>query len=374
MSAFSQPASLQPPRILIVGGGTGGHIIPALAVARELVARAQAKILFVGTSRGLESRLVPDAGFPLQLVAAVPLNQVSLATRLRTASQLPVALLDCIRILRSFRAHAVLGVGGYASGPGMAAALLLRVPTLAFEPNAVPGLTNRLVGRFVSAAAVNFPPAARWFRQSQVTGIPVRPEFFSIAPVDPRQPLHLLVFGGSQGARILNTLLPPVIPDLLQAFPTLTVLHQAGARHAESTRADYSAACSGFATDRWRVEPFLDNMAACFARAHLVLARSGASTVAELAASGRPALLVPFAAAADNHQQRNAEVMQQAQSAAMLTEDQLRQQPALLFETLRSLLADPARLAAMGQSARSLAHPRAAAEIADRLLALASRR
>ncbi len=367
--------SIQPPRILIVGGGTGGHIIPALAVARELVARAQAQILFVGTSRGLESRLVPDAGFPLELVAAGPLNQVSLATRLHTASQLPLALFDCIRILRRFRATAVLGVGGYASGPGMAAALLLRVPTLAFEPNAVPGLTNRLVGRFVSAAAVNFPPAARWFRHPQVTGIPVRPEFFSIPPVDPQQPLHLLVFGGSQGARILNTLLPPLMPDLLQAFPSLSILHQAGARHADATRAAYSSACAaaGVAEDRWRVEPFLDNMAACFARAHLVLARSGASTVAELAAAGRPALLVPFAAAADNHQMRNAEVMQQAHSAAMLTEDQLRQQPALLLETLRSLLSDPARLAAMGKSARSLAHPCAATEIADRLLTLAAR-
>ena len=364
---------MTPPRILIVGGGTGGHIIPALAVARELVACAQADILFLGTSRGLESRMVPDAGFPLRLITAGPLNQVSLATRLRTAIRLPVALLDSIRILRDFRAQAVLGVGGYASGPGMAAALLRGVPTLAFEPNAVPGLTNRLVGRFVSAAAVNFPPAARWFRNAQVTGIPVRPEFFSIPSLSEAQPLHLLIFGGSQGARILNTLLPPLIPDLLREFPALTVLHQAGARQAETTQTAYAEACSaaGIPAGRWRVEPFLDNMADCFARAHLVLARSGASTVAELAAAGRPALLVPFAAAADNHQQRNAEVMEQADAATMLTEEQLQQQPTLLLGTLQRLLTDPVRLATMGNAARTLAHPRAASEIAEQLLALA---
>lgn len=355
-------------RIVIVGGGTGGHIIPAVAVARELAGRAE--VLFVGTHRGLESRLVPEAGFPLELVTAGPLNQVSLATRLRTAAQLPVALLDCARILRRFGAEAVLGVGGYASGPGMAAALLLGIPTLAFEPNAVPGLTNRLVGRFVSAAAVNFPPATRWFRNARVTGIPVRPEFFSIAAADPLEPLHLLVFGGSQGARILNMLLPPVVPELLRAFPSLTILHQAGARHAEATRAAYTAACAGIGGERWRVEPFLGNMAECFERAHLVLARSGASTVAELAAAGRAALLVPFAAAADNHQQRNAEVMEQAGAAGLLTEEQLAEQPALLGETLHALLAAPAKLAAMGAAARTQAHPQAAAEIAERLMAL----
>ncbi len=354
-------------RIAIVGGGTGGHIIPALAVARELADRAE--ILFIGTNRGLESRLVPEAGYRLELITAGPLNQVSLATRLRTAGQLPLALLDCMRILRRFGAQAVLGVGGYASGPGMAAAILLRIPTLAFEPNAVPGMTNRLVGRFVSAAAVNFPPAMRWFRNAQVTGIPVRPEFFSMPPMDAQQPLHLLIFGGSQGARILNTLLPPLSPTLLRTFPTLTILHQAGARHAEATRAAYAA--SGAPADRWRVEPFLGNMAACFERAHLVLARSGASTVAELAAAGRPALLIPFAAAADNHQQRNAEVMEQAGAAAMLTEATLQQQPEILAQTLQQLLASPERLAAMGSAARILAHPQAASSMAERLLALA---
>lgn len=321
----------QPPRILIAGGGTGGHIIPALAVARELVARHNAEILFVGTARGMESRLVPEAGFKLELIEVGPLNQVSLATRLHTLAQLPLSVLTCSGIIRKFRADVVFGVGGYASGPAMGAAVLCGVPAMAFEPNAVPGMANRLVGKRVQAAAVNFPPAAKWFRNAEVTGIPVRPEFFQLMPPAPDAPPHLLIFGGSQGARIFNTLMPPLAPSLLEAVPGLTLLHQAGARHAEVTRVAYEA--SGADSRRWRVEAFLDNMGERFAAANLVMARSGASTVAELAAAGKPALLIPFAAAADDHQRSNAEVMVQANAAVMLQESQLAQ-PDLLLKTL----------------------------------------
>jgi UDP-N-acetylglucosamine--N-acetylmuramyl-(pentapeptide) pyrophosphoryl-undecaprenol N-acetylglucosamine transferase len=356
-------------RILIAGGGTGGHIIPALAVARELVARHGAEILFVGTARGLESGLVPDAGFRLELIKIGPLNQVSLLTKLRTLAGLPLSLLACSRIIREFRADVVFGVGGYASGPAMGAAILRGVPTMAFEPNAVPGMANRLVGRRVRAAAVNFPPAAKWFRNAEVTGIPVRPEFFVLQPPAPDAPPRLLIFGGSQGARILNTLMPPLVPALLEAVPELTLLHQAGARHAESTRAAYAA--SGADPQCWRVEAFLDNMAERFAAAHLVMARSGASTVAELAAAGKPSLLIPFAAAADDHQRSNAEVMVQAGAAVMLEERQLGQ-PGLLLETLGGLLTDPARLLSMAAQARTQARPGAAERIADMLAELAN--
>jgi UDP-N-acetylglucosamine--N-acetylmuramyl-(pentapeptide) pyrophosphoryl-undecaprenol N-acetylglucosamine transferase len=188
-------------RVLIAGGGTGGHIIPALAVARELVARYAAEVLFVGTARGMESRLVPEAGFKLRLVEVGQLNNVSLVTRLRTLIRLPGSIHACRRLIREFQPSVVFGVGGYASGPAMAAALQLRIPAMVFEPNAVPGLANRLVGKRVQAAAVNFASAARWFRSAEVTGIPVRPEFFALT--EPAAP-HLLVFGGSQGARIFN--------------------------------------------------------------------------------------------------------------------------------------------------------------------------
>jgi UDP-N-acetylglucosamine--N-acetylmuramyl-(pentapeptide) pyrophosphoryl-undecaprenol N-acetylglucosamine transferase len=367
---LSRPESAKP-RILIAGGGTGGHIIPALAVARELVARHQAEILFVGTARGMESRLVPAAGFRLELIKIGPLNQVSLLTKLRTLIGLPLSLIACSRIIREFRADAVFGVGGYASGPAMGAAILGGIPTMAFEPNAIPGMANRLVGKHVRAAAVNFPPAAKWFRNAEVTGIPVRPEFFSIASTAPDAPPHLLIFGGSQGARLFNTLMPPLAPALFEAVPGLTILHQAGARHAETTRAAYAA--SGADHARWRVEAFLDNMADRFAAAHLVMARSGASTVAELAAAGKPALLIPFAAAADDHQRSNAEVMVGARAAVMLEERQVGQ-PQLLLQTLTGLLSDPQVLKSMSEQARTQAHPGAAARIADILIQLSPAR
>jgi UDP-N-acetylglucosamine--N-acetylmuramyl-(pentapeptide) pyrophosphoryl-undecaprenol N-acetylglucosamine transferase len=376
--------SLSNLRVLIAGGGTGGHIIPALAVARELVARHGAEVLFVGTPRGMENRLVPAAGFRLDLIRIGQLKNVSLMTRLRTLSDLPRSIAACRQLIRDFQPSVVFGVGGYASGPAMAAALWMRVPAMAFEPNAMPGLANRLVGKRVQAAAVNFPAAAKWFRNSEVTGIPVRPEFFALEEPKGTVP-HLLVFGGSQGARIFNTHLPLIIAPLLDAVPGLTVLHQSGARSAEQTQAAFAA--TGADPSRWRVEAFLDDMPARFAESHLVMARSGASSVAELAAAGKPSLLVPFAAAADEHQKRNAEAMVQAGASVMLEEPELdepgldeprqgeprQDHPGKLLNTLTALLKDPELLARMGTAARTQAHPDAAERIADRLAAFAAK-
>ena len=353
-------------RVLIAGGGTGGHIIPALAVARELVKRHSAEILFVGTPRGMESRLVPAAGFALRLIEVGQLKNVSLMTRLRTLVDLPRSIFACKRLIREFKPDVVFGVGGYASGPAMAAAIRLRVPTMAFEPNAMPGLANRLVGKRVQAAAVNFPAAAKWFRNCEVTGIPVSPEFFSLKPPAATAP-HLLVFGGSQGARIFNINLPQLIAPLLDAVAGLTVLHQCGARHVDQTQSAYAA--SGADPARWQVQPFLDDMPARFSETNLVMARSGASSVAELAAAGKPSLLVPFAAAADEHQKRNAEAMVIAGAALMLEEPDL-SVPGRLLDALIGLLTNPNRLAAMAAAARTQAHPDAAERIADRLAAL----
>ena len=356
-------------RVLIAGGGTGGHIIPALAVARELVARHSAEVLFVGTQRGMEIRLVPEAGFCLRLIDVGPLKNVSLTTRLRTLMRLPRSISDCKALIREFQPSVVLGVGGYASGPAMAAALRLKVPAMAFEPNAMPGLANRLVGKKVQAAAVNFPAAVKWFNNCEVTGIPVRPEFFHLQPPSAPTP-HLLVFGGSQGARIFNTHLPLVIRALLDAVPGLTVLHQSGGRHFEQTKAAYAASDADPA--RIVIRPFLDDMPARFAQADLVMARSGASTVAELAAAGKPSLLVPFAAAADEHQKRNAEAMVDAGAAVMLEEWDL-DVPGKLLAALINLLKSPEGLAGMSAAARTQAHPAAAERIADRLAALAEK-
>jgi UDP-N-acetylglucosamine--N-acetylmuramyl-(pentapeptide) pyrophosphoryl-undecaprenol N-acetylglucosamine transferase len=251
----------------------------------------------------------------------------------------------------------------------MLAAILLRLPTLAFEPNAVPGLANRLVGRWVSAAAVNFAQTERYFRNARVTGIPVRADFFAIAPKSASAPPRLLVFGGSQGARVLNEAMPKIAQRLLDQFANLEIVHQAGARAAQSTAEAYARA--GLAgQQRVRVQPYLEQMPQEFAAADLLLCRSGASTMAELGAAGKASLLVPFALAADDHQRRNAEVFLQAGAARMLTEAELAG-PERLLNELSRLLADPAALRAMGERARSLARPGAAHEIASMVVELA---
>jgi UDP-N-acetylglucosamine--N-acetylmuramyl-(pentapeptide) pyrophosphoryl-undecaprenol N-acetylglucosamine transferase len=338
---------------LIAGGGTGGHVIPALAIARELRDAHGAEVRFVGTARGLETRLVPEAGFPLATIHVGQLKSVSLATKARTLADLPLGVLRCIRLLRSYRPQAVVGVGGYASGPAMLAAVLLHIPTLAFEPNAAPGLANRLAGRFVTAAAVNFEETRAYFRNARVTGIPVRAEFFAIAAKTAATPKKLLVFGGSQGARVLNRIMPQILFPLLRDTPGLMVLHQSGTRAEAETRQAYLD--TGADEGRWQVSAYLDDMPARFAEADLILCRSGASTMAELAAAGKPALLVPFAAATDDHQRRNAEVFVAAGAAKMLLESELAAERLLV--TLRELLFAPAALQAMGENARPLAHP-----------------
>ena len=353
-------------RILIAGGGTGGHVIPALAIARELRDAHGAEVRFVGTARGLETRLVPEAGFGLELVRSGQLKNVSLKTRLRTAVDLPLGVVECVRLIREFQPHVVVGVGGYASGPGMLAAILKRVPTLAFEPNAVPGMTNRWLGRWVSSAAVNFAQTVRYFRLAKVTGIPVRAEFFAIRPKTAGG-LRLLVFGGSQGARVLNEAMPKIAGRLLERFPELEIVHQAGGRHLETTAAAFEAA--GLVGERVRVRAYLDDMPAEFAAADLMLCRSGASTVAELAAAGRASLLVPFAAAADDHQRRNAEAMVEAGAARMLTEAEFTAER--LMEELVGMLRDHDGLRTMGERAREMARPEAVKEIAGMVVGLA---
>jgi UDP-N-acetylglucosamine--N-acetylmuramyl-(pentapeptide) pyrophosphoryl-undecaprenol N-acetylglucosamine transferase len=354
-------------RVVIAAGGTGGHIYPALAIANQLKSSYGARILFVGTPRGLESRLVPAAGYHLSLIQVGQLNQVSLRTKLRTLLDLPLSVLHCRKLLLEFRPHVVVGVGGYASGPAMAAAILGRLPTLAVEPNAYPGMANRMVGKRVSAAAINFEAAAKYFRNAQVTGIPVRDEFFRLVARPNGAPPHLLVFGGSQGARALNILMPQIVAQLLEAVPGLTVLHQAGAKHADSTLAAYFA--SGAPSSRWQVLDFLDDMPKRFEAADLVLSRSGASTVAELAAAGKPSLLVPFPQSADDHQRKNAEAFVEAGASRMVLESKLT--PSLLLETLTGMLRDREALNQMSPQAQHLAHADATQRIASMVADLA---
>jgi UDP-N-acetylglucosamine--N-acetylmuramyl-(pentapeptide) pyrophosphoryl-undecaprenol N-acetylglucosamine transferase len=352
-------------RVLIAGGGTGGHVIPALAIARELRDSLGAEVRFVGTARGLETRLVPEAGFPLELIRVGQLKNVSMVTKLRTVADLPLGVVRCVELVRNFKPDVVVGVGGYASGPAMMAAILLQIPTLAFEPNAVPGLANRLVGKWVSAAAVNFDGTRSFFRGAKVTGIPVRRAFFEIAARSELPGRRILVFGGSQGARVLNEMMPKIAVRLLDAVPELEIVHQTGGRHEVSTRELYERA--GLAGEgRVRVQPYLDDMVGEFAAADLMLCRSGASTMAELAASGKPSLLVPFPLAADDHQRKNADVFVAAGAAEMIVEADLTEEQ--LLAPLQRLLVDGHRLAEMGERARGLAHPDAV-EVIGRMVA-----
>lgn len=353
-------------KVLIAGGGTGGHVIPALAIARELRDKHAAGLRFVGTARGIETKLVPAAGFPLELIHVGQLKGVSLLTRARTLADLPLGLLRCLTLIRTFKPDVVVGVGGYASGPAMAAAVLLRVPTLAFEPNAVPGLANRLVGKYVNAAAVNFAPTAAYFRNATITGVPVRQAIFEVTPKDPVTPPRLLITAGSQGAKIFNDTMPLIVARLLEALPGLTILHQAGARQVEATTAAFHA--SGADPSRWEVRAFIEDMPAQYAACDLVLARSG-STVAELAAAGKPSLLVPFPQAADDHQRKNAEVLAAAGAAVVMLQASVTSE-SLLAELLR-LFSDRPGLLDMGARARTLARYGALEKIGRMIAALA---
>jgi UDP-N-acetylglucosamine--N-acetylmuramyl-(pentapeptide) pyrophosphoryl-undecaprenol N-acetylglucosamine transferase len=346
-------------RAMIVGGGTGGHVIPALAIARELKARFAAELLFVGTARRIETRLVPAAGFDLKLIHVGQLKNVSWKTRLRTLFDLPLGILAARKLIREFKPEVVIGVGGYASGPAMLAAILCGTPTLAFEPNVVPGFANRVVARFVKAAAVHFQETQRFFPSActRITGVPVREEFFKI-PARPAGSKNLLVFGGSQGSRALNRVMSEALPSLIKRVPEIRIVHQTGERDFDNVQQAYRQA--GVPA---QVSRFIDNMPRAFAEADLVLCRSGASTVAEITAAGKPAIFVPFPQAADDHQRRNAEALVKANAAQLIPETDLSVDR--LVESVSSAFSDPARLQQMAYNSRALSHPRAAAEIAE---------
>lgn len=352
-------------RVILAGGGTGGHVIPALAIAQQLKKAYTADLLFIGTPRGMENRLVPAAGFELRLVQVGALKNVSLATRLRTACNLPLAIIRSRQMLAQFQPDVVIGVGGYASGPAMAAAILRRIPTIAFEPNVVPGFANRVVARWVSAAAVHFQETCRYFPNCRVTGVPVRAAFFQIPQKGPSTPPTLLVFGGSQGARAINEAMIDSLPQLRERAPGLHIVHQTGERDYDRVLAGYEkAGISG------EVHKFIDDMPAMFARADLLVCRSGASTVGEITAAGKPAIFVPFPHAADDHQNVNARALERAGAAEVVEESKLK--AASLVGTISALINDASRLQRMSIAAKSLAHPRAVEEIAAIVEELAS--
>jgi UDP-N-acetylglucosamine--N-acetylmuramyl-(pentapeptide) pyrophosphoryl-undecaprenol N-acetylglucosamine transferase len=347
--------------VLIAAGGTGGHLFPGIAVADELKRRDPAtRVLFVGTARGLETRLVPRHGYPLELLPILPLNRVGLWPLVKGVLALPRGLWQAAAVVRRERPRAVLGVGGYAGGPVVLAAALLGVRTVILEPNARPGFTNRVLKPFVKKAACAWQEARVFYgSKGVVTGNPVRGGFARLPKREHRAPLQLLAFGGSQGSRVLNDALVAALPRLGDARQ-LRIVHQTG----ESQQPSVAAAYAGAGREA-EVVAFLDDMERRLAEADLVLCRSGATTCAELQVAGKAALLIPFARAADDHQKTNAQAMEAAGAARMLEEKDLTGES--LAEALQQLVASPERITAMEDAARGLSRPDAAARVADLL-------
>lgn len=348
--------------LMIAGGGTGGHVYPAIAIAREYVARNAARhVVFVGTERGLEKTIVPKAGFPLEFISVGGLKGKVGLDLLRNLGLLPLGFVQAWRVVGKHRPGVVLGVGGYSSGPVLLAAWLRGVPTIIHEQNAYPGLTNRMLARFVKSVAAAFPDALARLRRPDgvVTGNPVRREFFEVTRpgrIGERQ--RLLIFGGSQGSRLLNESMTGALLFLSRLKGRLEIVHQTGPNEVEKVQAAYRT--SG-AFPEARVVPYLDPIVDEMAAADLVVSRAGAMTIGELAAVGRAAILVPFAAAANNHQELNARVVQAAGGAIVITERQLT--PERLGTAITEIINDPDRTRRMGEASRALAAPEASRSI-----------
>jgi UDP-N-acetylglucosamine--N-acetylmuramyl-(pentapeptide) pyrophosphoryl-undecaprenol N-acetylglucosamine transferase len=353
--------------VMIMAGGTGGHVFPALAIAGEL--RAVRDIVWLGTERGIEARLVPAAGYPAEWIEVEGLRGKGIGRWLGAPLRLLRAVAQARRVLRRRRPGVVLGLGGFASGPGGIAAWLAGTPLVVHEQNAVAGLTNRWLARFASRVAEGFPGSFPASRGALYVGNPVRPEIAALPP--PRQrfesrngTLQLFVFGGSQGAAALNRLVPAAVA-LLPESRRPQVLHQTGAQDREATEAAYHAAGVQAV-----VRAFVEDMAAAYAEADLVVSRAGALTVAELAAAGVGAILVPFPAAVDDHQTRNAEYVVQAGAGVLMPESTLT--PVTLAQKLRELLeAGRPRLLEMARAARATAIVDADERLADACVAVA---
>jgi UDP-N-acetylglucosamine--N-acetylmuramyl-(pentapeptide) pyrophosphoryl-undecaprenol N-acetylglucosamine transferase len=353
---------------LMAGGGTGGHVIPLLAVARELRLRGN-ECVFVGTERGAEARLVPAEGFPLEMIRIGGFQGVSTSRKMAAAFGLVVETWNQFRRMGSRRPAAVFSLGGYVAGPPVLGALLRCIPIVVMEPNAVPGLTNRWIARYARAALVNFPETKKYFpgRGTEVTGLPVREEFFHLAPHTEAQPFTVLITGGSQGAQTLNKAARAAWPKLRELGSAIFVIHQTGSLHFEPLRAEFES--SGV---HGEIVPFLADMASAYARADLIICRSGAGAVSELAAAGKPSVLIPFPFATDDHQRRNAEQFSNAGAALLF--DYSEWTGDRMFEVIQTLSTDPEKLREMGKAARSLAHRGAACRAADILEEVARRK
>lgn len=335
--------------VLFVAGGTGGHVFPALAVAQEMRSRGY-DLAWIGTQKGIEQRLVPAADIPLNLVRVAGLRGSGLGRKLVAPFMLASALWQCLRILGRIQPRLVVGFGGFVAGPAGLAARLRNIPLVIHEQNAVAGTTNRILSKLASRVLAAFPGA---LASAEVTGNPVRKQLVPLASLDLQPPLRLLVLGGSQGALALNRTLPGCFSQLAR---DLQIRHQCGDRWLEQTRQAYVEA--GVDAE---VVPFIDDMAAAYQWAHLVVCRAGAMTVSELAAVAKPALFIPFPYAIDDHQTANADWLVAQGAAQLLSESELAQRGGNLL----AAMLQPPQLAALHRNARALPRQDATRRICD---------
>ncbi len=358
-------------RIMVAGGGTGGHLFPGLAVVEELRRRIPGlEVKFVGTARGIEARILPSRGESLELLNVTPLKGQGVGARFKSFARIPTAMKEAASLMRGFEPDLVLGVGGYASGPVLLAASLSGRPTALLEQNAYVGMTNRILARFVDRAYVAFEQTEQVFgaSKSRLTGNPVRQQFVEharLALADPEgfesRARTVLVLGGSQGARKLNEDLPRALAQAGVANLNLEVVHQTGEAMREEVEAIYREL--GI---RARVVTFIEEIARAYANAALVIARAGATTLAELCAIGRPSILIPFPFAADDHQAKNADALEAQGASICIRESDL--EVGRLAELIAGLLDDPAKRQAMARAAREHGRPDAAAAIVDDMM------
>jgi len=348
-------------KVLIAACGTGGHIYPGIAVAKEILRRDEtSEVLFVGTARGLETKIVPDNGFQLSLIHSAGLKNVGLVGKIKGLSVLPKSFLEARQIIRQFRPHVVVGAGGYVSGPVLLMAAIMGVPTLVMDSNALPGFTNRQLARFVDRAALTFEESLKFFgKKGIVTGNPVRREFFEVPRKLRSDLFHVLIFGGSQGARAINNAMADALSHLAGLEGKLSITHQTGEADLEKIKAAYSE--SKFANAE--VRPFISDMFTEFAKADLVICRAGATTCAELSASGKASIMVPLPTAADDHQRKNAEALERVGAAKMILQSDLSGES--LAAEISRLIESPDAITAMETAAKEMGREDAAEKTVD---------
>ncbi|HVF30187.1 MAG TPA: undecaprenyldiphospho-muramoylpentapeptide beta-N-acetylglucosaminyltransferase, partial [Pyrinomonadaceae bacterium] len=359
----SEGGELNRMKVLIAAGGTGGHIYPGIAVAKEIMRRdAASDVRFVGTTRGLETRIVPENGFQLSLINSAGLKNVGIVGKLKGLALLPKSFLEARTLLKEFKPDVVVGAGGYVSGPVLMTASLMSIPTLVMDSNALPGFTNRRLAMFVDKAALTFEEAMPFFgKKGIVTGNPVRREFFEIDDPESTDKVRLLIFGGSQGARAINKAIVDALPLLDK--DRIEVTHQTGDVEFEKVREGYERA--GVKAD---IRQYISEMVSEFAKTDLIICRAGATTCAELAAAGKASIMIPLPTAADDHQRKNAEAMQRAGASRMILQKDLNGET--LAKEIKKLTASPEAIAQMESSAKKLARRDAAEATVDLIKSL----